>query len=322
MRHLLAATALGCAAIGFAAASQAATFTSFWAFGDSLSDDGNLYAATGGAAPPPPYFEGRFSNGRVWAEYIADDFEAQGLNAGNFAYGGAAVGPLENGSFPSPPVVNLEGQIAQFKAESAGRLGARPVASVWIGANNLVFDGVPNGTARAVGRAAANGVAAGVRELRRSGVGDVALFNLPALDQAPLYALGGNPAATEQARIGTRAFNATLERRIAGLERKGVNVIEIDVFAVFNELLEDPQKFGVVDATLPCFVPSRPELYCGDALAPLLAFFDPLHPSSTIHSALADVVRAEVAPVPLPAPALLLVAGLLGLGVMARRRAA
>jgi outer membrane lipase/esterase len=312
MRHVIAA--LLSAALGFAPAARAETFTSFWAFGDSLSDDGNLYAGTGGAAPPPPYFQGRFSNGPVWAEGIAGDFAAKGLATANYAYGGAAVGPLANPPFPSPPVENLGEQIDRFRAESAGRLGAKPVASLWFGANNLIFDGVPNGTAREVGRAAANGLAAGVRELRDGGIGHVLLFNLPALDQTPLYALGGDPAAAEQARIGTRAFNATLGRRIAGLERNGVDVIKIDAFALFNALLADPQRFGVVNATEPCYVPTI-GFYCGDAVAPALAFFDPIHPSSTIHAEIAEEVRGQVAPVPLPAPLALMLAALGALGI-------
>jgi outer membrane lipase/esterase len=321
MRHLITG-ALLLALSGLApAGGRAATydgFTSFWALGDSLTDDGNLFAATGGAAPPPPYFQGRFSNGPVWAEHVAGDFAAQGLETGNFARGGAAVGPLPGGPFLEPQTLHLQGQIAQFGAEAAGRLGHRPLASLWFGANNLIFDGVPNGTAREVGRAAANGLAAGVRQLVQQGVWDVVLFTLPAIDRTPLYALGADLAAAEQARLGVRAFNATLARRIDGLERRGVNVIEIDTFTIFNELLEDPERFGVIDAETPCLVPGVG--YCGPDLAPLLAFFDPIHPSSTIHAALADVVRAEVAPVPLPAPAALLVTALVGLGAMARPR--
>src|SRR5690349_5751265 len=38
-------------------------------FGDSLSDTGDLFEMIG--YPPPPYVEGRFSNGLVWAEYLA-----------------------------------------------------------------------------------------------------------------------------------------------------------------------------------------------------------------------------------------------------------
>jgi len=40
-------------------------------FGDSLSDSGNLFAATMGTTPPPPYYQGRFSNGPVWVEDLA-----------------------------------------------------------------------------------------------------------------------------------------------------------------------------------------------------------------------------------------------------------
>ena len=88
---------------GVAPEVRAATYdgyTSFWTLGDSLSDDGNLYAATGGKAPPAPYFDGRFSNGPVWAEHVAADFAAKGLATGNFAYGGAATEPLANGPYP------------------------------------------------------------------------------------------------------------------------------------------------------------------------------------------------------------------------------
>ena len=42
-----------------------------YVFGDSLSDNGNLFDMTGGLAPPsPPYFDGRFPNGPVWVEHL------------------------------------------------------------------------------------------------------------------------------------------------------------------------------------------------------------------------------------------------------------
>lgn len=42
--------------------------------GDSLTDTGNLSTLTGGAVPPAPYFDGRFSNGDIWVDQIADAF--------------------------------------------------------------------------------------------------------------------------------------------------------------------------------------------------------------------------------------------------------
>ncbi|KAF5829101.1 hypothetical protein DUNSADRAFT_16538 [Dunaliella salina] len=34
--------------------------------GDSISDQGNLYAATSGAVPGEDYYQGRASNGPIW----------------------------------------------------------------------------------------------------------------------------------------------------------------------------------------------------------------------------------------------------------------
>jgi len=294
-----------------APAGAATGFTSFWALGDSLTDDGNLFAATGGTTPAPPYFDGRFSNGPVWAEHVSTDFEARGLGAENFAFGGATVGP-------NPAVPNLGGQIQNFALGSQGRLGARPVASLWFGANDVIA-GVDAGAARAFGRAAANGVAAGALELAALGVEDVVIFNLPALDRTPFFDLFGTPEAAERARRGTLAFNRTLDVRIHELRGTGLNVIEIDMYGLFNALLDDPTQFGVLDATNPCYVPDA--FYCGEPAAQALAFFDPVHPNSVIHSAIADVVRGEVAPVPVPAPVLLLLVGMFALGAVARRRA-
>ncbi len=45
-------------------------FSRIVVLGDSLSDTGNFHQASGGI---PPYFNGRFSNGRVWVEYLAEN---------------------------------------------------------------------------------------------------------------------------------------------------------------------------------------------------------------------------------------------------------
>ena len=47
------------------------------AFGDSLSDMGNAKASVLNVPDVPPYWQGRFSNGPVWLEYVSDAFEAE-----------------------------------------------------------------------------------------------------------------------------------------------------------------------------------------------------------------------------------------------------
>ena len=62
-------------------------------FGDSLSDNGNLYAVNFGLLPEsPPYYEGRFSNGPTWAELVAKHFsETKKIDSENYAIGGETV---------------------------------------------------------------------------------------------------------------------------------------------------------------------------------------------------------------------------------------
>lgn len=73
-------------------------FTSSYFFGDSLNDNGNLFAFTAGAQPPAPYFNGRFSNGPVFPEYLRSDLQPTATAAPtvrtdlDFAFGGATAG--------------------------------------------------------------------------------------------------------------------------------------------------------------------------------------------------------------------------------------
>lgn len=89
-----------------------AGYMSLYAFGDSLSDSGNMYnavwALTGGTVqvPPPPYYQGRASNGPVAVEYMAahlgltakpvitqdGGIDSEGTN---FAVLGSATGPVK-----------------------------------------------------------------------------------------------------------------------------------------------------------------------------------------------------------------------------------
>ncbi|WP_228021607.1 hypothetical protein [Vasconcelosia minhoensis] len=70
--------------VGFALApllvapeAQAAAFSQLYGFGDSLVDTGNLFELTQAVLPlgvpqSPPYANGRFSNGPLWIEGLAD----------------------------------------------------------------------------------------------------------------------------------------------------------------------------------------------------------------------------------------------------------
>ncbi len=50
--------------VGFACTPAAAAYTSIFAFGDSLSDAGNLFSETGGALPLAPYVDATSATAR------------------------------------------------------------------------------------------------------------------------------------------------------------------------------------------------------------------------------------------------------------------
>src|SRR3954462_11973986 len=87
----LAALAISVGSVGLAVAGP---FSNLVVFGDSLSDIGNISSATFGTTPGPSYYNGRFSNGPVYAETLATGLGlpalARSTASGNdYAYGGA-----------------------------------------------------------------------------------------------------------------------------------------------------------------------------------------------------------------------------------------
>lgn len=310
----LAATIGLFAAAGAQAASFADGFTAGLVFGDSLSDPGNLYAATGGAAPAsPPYFDGRFSNGPVWSEVFTADFAAQGKFALNVAYGGARAVSDADGAPDFPDQIGFVEAAVPVAA-----LGARPIAAIWFGANDI-FDAVnaqsPSAEVEAAAVEAAEAIARNAGRLMALGVNDFLIVNQVDLGAAPAYATF-NPADAADATLGAQTFNAALAGEIENLRGAGANVYDVDAFALFEAFLADASAFGFDDVSTPCVIGAS---VCDQAGLAGKLFWDPVHPTAAGHAIIADTVAARLAPVPLPAGGALLAAALVGLAALRRR---
>jgi phospholipase/lecithinase/hemolysin len=126
------------ALVALASVDGARAYTSVYAFGDSLSDAGNIFAATGGFEPQAPYFQGHFSNGPTWVENLSvmlgdGPLLPSLLGGGDFAYGGAQTGPTDIGD---TPLIDFPAQIAQFEAVHPSAPSSA-LYTVSIGANDI-----------------------------------------------------------------------------------------------------------------------------------------------------------------------------------------
>jgi outer membrane lipase/esterase len=310
-----------------AAATVADVYSSFFVFGDSLSDNGNVAAATGNVFPPPPYFNGRFTNGPVWNETFLEDF-APGRSA-NFAFGGARA-VTDGDTIPDAPA-----QVAAFAAAlPLLTLGERSLASVFYGANDM-FDAVgaaaaapsPQAAQAAIGaRVAATlgSISANVAALSALGIDEFVLWNLPDIGATPrLRDLG--PLAQGTGSAVTQAYNSAFQGMVATLRGAGLTIHTVDTFGVFTAATTNPAAFGLTNLTDSCLPVDPFSVFgqpsagtaCADADARL--YWDQLHPTRVGHDAFAAAFDAAVPAVPLPAPALLLLAGMGALAALRRR---
>ncbi len=133
---------LALALTSLCALAQADSFSAVVVYGDSLSDNGNLFAFSGGTVPSPTYyFDGRRSNGPVAVEQLA---AALGVPLVDLAWLGATTGIGNIGDGGTPTSVGglgLPGMQAELAGTPAGVSPHRSRAqgSLWCGEERTIF---------------------------------------------------------------------------------------------------------------------------------------------------------------------------------------
>ncbi|ESQ83906.1 hypothetical protein AEAC466_11295 [Asticcacaulis sp. AC466] len=282
-------------------AAHAQSYTRLVSFGDSLSDNGNLYTATGN--PPPPYNK-RFTNDLVWNEYLAGS--GQGfftppatINTGNvyYGWGGARSDSAANSSGPIPGTPT---QIGAFLSRG-GTFGANDVVAMWAGANDI-FQALPTAAANpatastymtGIAATAAGNVATQVGQLSTAGAKTIVVMNLPDLGSTPNFNV--DPSTSALTSLTSGVFNTALD---AGLKTQaashtGTNIIEVDIKSAFTAIVANPSAFGFSNVTQACINVTACVTGSQDTRNTYL-FWDGVHPTAGGHRVVAALTAQYI----------------------------
>jgi len=271
-------------------------------FGDSLSDNGNLYAFMKNKMPlSPPYFEGRFTNGPVWVELLTSYFYPQDGNDHllNYAFGGAEISEKgDSGAF-----FTFDREIDAYLLAHNNVLEKEywrtSLFIVWIGANNYLA--IPDNAQAAVNEVM-KGLIRGLKTLVKKGATHILVVNMPDLGKIPI---AREFKAVKILSMLSRRHNKLLALRMAQLARSYPHVqwISFDVNEMMHDILTHPADHGFSNIRDTCYEemveePSsqsilkmvatvKPHLNNPDACNGYL-FFDPVHPSAPAHAEMAE----------------------------------
>ncbi|MBD2770793.1 SGNH/GDSL hydrolase family protein [Iningainema tapete] len=258
-------------------------FNEIYVFGDSLSDIGNAFDATRkgfkeGLPPAPPYIQGRFSNGAIWVEYLAQLLGLTSKRKTNYAIGGANTGNT-NTFIPNNPL-NLPGlqqQFTSFKTQYP-QADREALYIIWAGANDYLSGSLQDST-----QAIAN-LSNGVKLLATLGAKNIMVVNLPDLGKLP--ATRQDPQVSKFLSDITQKHNSGLAESLKALSQSlgnCVNIIQFDVYSLFNQVFASPQKFGFTVVTNS----ELEQLSQLQGYTEEFFFWDDIHPTTAVHKLLA-----------------------------------
>ena len=270
-------------------------------FGDSLSDNGNLYEYMKHQLPvSPPYYEGRFTNGPVWVELLMQSYYPTNSQEHllDYAFGGAGVmedDENDDGFF------TLRREMDSYFLTHQDRADEQSMYVVWIGANNYLS--MPDDVEKSLADVN-KGIKNSLQRLVDKGAQYILVVNLPDL--------GSTPAARYFDAVDILAYvsnmhNTILKKNVVEFQDRypAIQWIYFDVKRTFDDMLKNPEQFGFTNATGTCYEAAdlksspksilkmvstinKPHLDLKNDHCAGYLFFDPVHPSAAAHKLMAE----------------------------------
>jgi phospholipase/lecithinase/hemolysin len=324
--------------LGVACTPAAAAYTSIFAFGDSLSDAGNLILEDQGEGPLAPYVDGHFSNGPTWVEDLSQMLGLGTMNpflgpsgGTNFAFGGAQTGTTDiNPPNPSSPIhIDFPDQINVYDL-----LNPVPVKGALytldIGANDIMnalaeFVGgeISLPEVRTVVSQAETNTIDSVGTLFGLGARSLLFYEVPNLGLTPRF---DGTALQSLASDLAASFNVAVLKGLAPIESSELKVFTLDTYNLLGEIKADPSGFGFNNVSSPCWTGNFTDPSSGTLCSTNLddqnqfLFWDEVHPTAAGHLLAAKFAVDALTAVPEVSTWAMMLVGFAGLGLQAFRR--
>jgi phospholipase/lecithinase/hemolysin len=278
-------------------------FSGIYAFGDSLSDAGNISLATLGNLPVAGiYSGGRFTNGNVWVQDLAQNLglpaPKPSLAGGtDYAYGGAETGPTAvHAANPS----DLPSQLGQFVA-NVPNPSPTALYTVWAGSNDVLD--IANSTETPVQQQASvqqavNNEVGFIDGLVAHGAKDLVVMSVPDLGKTPYET--ARPASDATSSALAQTYNTDLGAALQQIMASGAASVDyINTYAMLDAAATNPAAYGFTNVTQPVWNGNLTDSHSGTLAATGAAqngflFFDDLHPTAAGHALLADGVTQSL----------------------------
>ena len=253
-------------------------YDAIYAFGDSLTDTGNV------PAPAPSYYQGRYSNGPLWIEHLAPRL-------------GLTYNPSDNYAESSGETSNALAQVQRFVAPTNA---SQSLFVVWAGGNDFIHNftrGINDAFWNSLIAKSVDNLSNAVVQLYADGARTIVVPNQVDLSHIPAVLDSGYPTFVF-AYLSNKVtlFNTGLAGSLAALAnaKPDLQLIRPDVHTRFSAVLANLASGGFTKADPDAL--SDPVLtdksFTG--LGQHYVFWDGIHPTTKAHVLVAQWFFAEL----------------------------
>jgi outer membrane lipase/esterase len=260
-------------------------------FGNSVSDNGNVFRLTKQAYPDPKvFYQGRYSNGPIWLDQLQSKFHP---SVEDYAYGGATTDDQLVPSISSEakiPVPSIHNQVMKLYASKQPLENHKTEHALHVieAANNDYIDMAGpelNKNTTLINKCVGN-VIDSVDNLYKLGARNVLVFGVAAMEQTPYFLSQSKPVQEAIEKTST-THNTLLKEKLAEYHKQhpDIKIYYFDFKAYMVNVISNSNKYNLKNTTASCLSSDR-KTQCANPTE--YFFWDEFHPTTRGHELLLE----------------------------------